>query len=93
MPSSLKSFEEFDALLAASRKEVEAMMIEEPADPAIHSVHLQLEALHGWTRGGRRPEQSEKDRLNFGAIASRQLDVYPVAKSLYELASYVIYWS
>jgi hypothetical protein len=25
-------------------------------------------------------------------IASRELDNYPVAASLYELASYVIYW-
>jgi hypothetical protein len=51
-----------------------------------------LKALHGWTRGGRCPSQDEKDRLNFGLIASRALDTYPVADSLYELASFVIYW-
>ena len=51
MPSSLKTFEEFD------------------------------------------PTQDEKDRLNFGFIASRELDTHPVADKLYTLASYVIYWA
>jgi len=86
------TFEEFDALLALARTEVDAMHTAEPEDRAIESVRLQLAALHGWTRGGRCPAQEEKDRLNFGAIASRELDTYPVAASLYELASHVIYW-
>jgi hypothetical protein len=64
----------------------------EPDDGAIASVRRQLDALHSWTRGGRCPSQDEKDQLNFGAIASRVLDNYPVADSLYELASFVIYW-
>jgi hypothetical protein len=92
MPSSLKTFEEFDRLLAAARAEVDAMALAEPDDGAIASVKRQLDAVHGWTRGGRCPAQSEKDQLNFGMIASRELDHYAVAASLYELASYVIYW-
>ena len=90
MPS-LKTFDEFDRVLAAARAEVDAMHIAEPDDRAIASVKRQLDAVYGWTRGGRCPAQDEKDRLNFGAIASRELDTYPVASSLYELASYVIY--
>ena len=86
------TFEEFDALLATARAEVEAMHQEEPDDRAIESVRLQLAALHGWTRGERCPVQAEKDRLNFGLIASRELDNYPVATKLYSLASHVIYW-
>ena len=93
MPSSLKSFEEFDQLLAVARAEVDAMSIADPGDGAIASVKRQLDAVHGWTRGGRCPAQDEKDQLNFGQIASRELDVYPVAGKLYELASYVIYWA
>ena len=92
MPSSLKTFEEFDRLLAATRIEVDAMHSAEPEDGAISSVKRQLETLHGWTRDGRCPSQAEKDQLNFGQIASRVLDNYPVADSLYELASFVIYW-
>jgi len=92
MPSSMKSFEEFDSLLESARAEVAAMQLAEPDDGAINSVNRQLEALHGWTRGGRCPSQDEKDQLNFGQIASRALENYPVADSLYDLASFVIYW-
>lgn len=92
MPGSLDGFEDFDRVLATARAEVDAMFAAEPDDRAIHSVKLQLDALHGWTRGGRCPSQDEKDRLNFGLVASRELDVYPVAASLYALASFVIWW-
>jgi hypothetical protein len=92
MPSSLETFEEFDRLLATARAEVDAMSIAEPDDGAIASVKRQLDTVYGWTRGGRCPAQAEKDQLNFGLIASRELDQYPVAASLYELASYVIWW-
>jgi hypothetical protein len=92
MPSSLKTFEEFDGLLARARTAVDSMQLAEPEDGAIGSVKRQLDVLHSWTREGRCPSQSEKDQLNFGQIASRELDSYPVAQALYELASYVIYW-
>ena len=68
------------------------MLVAEPGDGAIGSVKRQLDMLHDWTRGGRCPSQAEKDQLNFGAIASRVLDTYPVADKLYELSSFVIYW-
>ena len=86
------TFEEFDSLLAEARAEVEELYRSEPGDRAIHSVKLQLAALHEWTRGGRRPSQDEKDRLNFGLIASRELDTFPVASKLYALASHVTWW-
>ena len=92
MPSSLKSFEEFDRLLDVTRMELNVLCEAEPNDPALGSVQRQLQSLHEWTRGGRIPEQQEKDQLNFGVIASRELDNYSVAGSLYELASFVIYW-
>jgi hypothetical protein len=93
MPSSLRTFEEFDALLAYARAQVQKMAEAEPGDGAIASVKRQLDAVYGWTRGGRCPAQDEKDRLNFGLIASRELDNYSVAASLYELASYVTWWA
>ena len=93
MPSSLKTFEDFDHLLAEARAEVDSMFKAEPDDRAIASVRRQLETLHAWTRGGRCPSRDEKDQLNFGQLASRELDTYPVANNLYELASFVIYWA
>ena len=92
MSSSPKSFEEFDRLLTSTRAELERMSAAEPTDGAITSVKRQLDALHSWTREGRCLSQDEKDRLNFGLIASRELDTYPIADSLYELASFVTWW-
>ncbi len=94
MPSSIDTFEEFDRLLQQARKDIAELFQQHPSDRALHSVHLQLEALHTWTRGDRKLDQSEKDQLNFGLIASRELeDLCPeVCPVLYELASYVIYW-
>src|SRR5688572_4165095 len=92
MPSSLRSFEEFDEALSTARSERQAMLAAEPEDGAMISVRRQLDALHHWTRAGRCPSQDEKNQLNFGLIASRVLDTYPVADKLYELASFVIYW-
>lgn len=86
------TFEEFDALFAQARAEVDRMHEAEPLDRAIQSVRLQLAAVHEWTRGGREPAQREKDQLNFGLIASRELDTYPVAPKLYALASHVTWW-
>ncbi len=92
MSRRLTSFAAFDALLAEARIEVAAMARAEPDDREIRSVDLQLTALHAWTRNGRCPSQAEKDQLNFGLIASRALDTFPVAASLYALASHVTYW-
>ena len=92
MPSSLKSVAEFDALLAKARSEIDELCNADPTDGALSAVQHQLQVLHEWTRDGRRPEQSEKDQLNFGHIASRDLDFYPVARDLYSLSSFVIYW-
>jgi hypothetical protein len=92
MPSSLKSFAEFDLLLTSARAELEKMSVADPNDGAIASVSRQLATLHAWTRDGRCPAQDEKDQLNFGQIASRELDSYAVAKSLYALSSFVIWW-
>jgi hypothetical protein len=88
----MKTFDEFDEGLQAARKTLADLHASEPEDRAIYSIHLQLEALHEWTRGGRCPSQGEKDRFNFGTIASRELDTYPIAETLYELASFVIWW-
>jgi hypothetical protein len=90
--TDLQTFEDFDRVLAGAREEVARMAAAEPEDGAIASVRAQLDALHRWTRGGRCPDQGEKDTLDFGRIASRELDSYPVAADLYALASFVTWW-
>ena len=92
MSATLTSFEAFDALLAQSRVQIDAMALADPADGTIAMVKAQLAELHALTRDGRDLDQAEKDSFNFGAIGSRELCNYPVADSLYELGSYVTWW-
>jgi len=90
----LANFDDFDRLLQDARKQIAELHAGMPDDRPLHSVHLQLEALHDWTREGRKPTQPQKDSLNFGLIASRELDSLcpDVCANLYKIASYVIYW-
>jgi hypothetical protein len=88
----MNTFEEFDSELQRARTELATISSELPGDRAVESIRLQLEALHEFTRGGRCPSQGEKDRFNFGLLASRELDTYPISSTLYELASFVTWW-
>lgn len=84
----------FRAALAEARAGVERLRAQLPDDRAVHSVQLQLAALDEWTESGAAPSQDQKDRLNFGQIASREIDDVDsdLAQKLYALASHVIYW-
>jgi hypothetical protein len=90
--AELETVADFDRLLQHARTEVARMAAAEPDFNAIAVVLRQLDALHAITRDGRAPVQDEKDRFNFGLIASRELGDYPVAQDLYALASFVIWW-
>lgn len=94
MPSSITSYFEFDGRLAAARQGIEALAMQLPDEQELASIKLQLDALHAWTRAGRTPTQDEKDRSNFGLLASRCVSDIDdaLASELCELASYVIYW-
>lgn len=93
MPSSLSSYPEFAALLLSASARVARRCGETPDEQTILSIKSQLTALQTWTLKGRKPEQGEKDQLNFGLIASRFLDDDDeLCHDLCELASYVIYW-
>jgi hypothetical protein len=91
--AKVQSVPEFQRRLAAARPRVDAVVQQTP-EPALRSIQLQLEALEGWTKGGQPPAQPDKDRLNFGLLASRHLDDLdaPLAQELYALASWVTYW-
>ncbi len=94
MPSSIPSYSEFADRLAVARQGMESLASQMPDEREITSIKLQLDALHAWTGEGRAPSQEDKDRLNFGLLASRCVSDIDdaLASELYELASYVIYW-
>lgn len=94
MPSSIASVAEFERRLEKARERASALAASMPEEAQLASIARQLDALHGFTQGGREPTQDEKDRLNFGLLASRFMsDVDDdLAGELYELASFVTYW-
>jgi hypothetical protein len=94
VPSSIASVPEFQRRLEQARQRASALAASMPQDPQLASIAKQLDALHGFTQGGRQPTQDEKDRLNFGLLASRFMSDIDddLAGELYELASFVTYW-
>ena len=65
-----------------------------PDDPAIAAILGEMRQLKLWTENGQPPTPTQRDTLNFGALASRNLDDIDDAlvQSICEVASYVIYW-
>jgi hypothetical protein len=94
MADPVHSSAEFQRRLAEALEKVSALLAQHAGERELRSIHLQLEALAGWTAGGQKPTQEQKDRLNFGLLASRHLDDLdqPLAQELYALASWVTYW-
>ncbi|HYF49126.1 MAG TPA: immunity protein Tsi6 family protein [Planctomycetota bacterium] len=94
MSDKISSHVEFAQRLDQALARMDQVVTEIPGDQALESVRLQLQGLKQWTRNGRKPEQAEKDRLNFGLLASRYIHEFDseLAGELYALASYVTYW-
>jgi hypothetical protein len=65
------------------------------SDPMIGSIQRQLRFVGQWTQGGHRPAQADLDKLTFGLMASRSIHEVDsrLANELYELASYLTFWS
>ena len=91
--AKIQSVPELQRRLAAALPRAQAVAAATP-ERALASIALQLEALAGWTRDGAPPTQDQKDRLNFGLLASRHLDDLDpdLAAELYDIASWVTTW-
>ena len=94
MTSRLKSYAEFDEALGDARSRLDRLSGEHPEERPLESIKKQLEALHSWTRDGKKPAQTQKDSLNFGLLASRHVDDldFDLSNQLHELQSWVVYW-
>jgi Tsi6 len=95
MPSSLKNYAEFRAELDRAILKTTDVVGQYPDDPAIAAILGQMRQLKVWTENDQAPTQAQKDTLNFGALASRNLDDIDddLVQSICEVASYVIYWT
>lgn len=91
--AKIQSQAAFRSVLGSVLPDIDAVAAECP-EPAIVSIQKQLHALELWTRDDRAPTQAEKDDLNFGLLASRNLADLDadLAQRVVGLASYVTYW-
>ena len=94
MPSSLKTYAEFRNELDRAIFKTAELAAEYPDEGAITSILGQMRQLKMWTENETAPTQNQKDTLNFGALASRNLDDIDggLVQSICNVASYVIYW-
>ena len=95
MPSSLRTCAEFAASLGEAIAGMRRVVAEYPTDGALGEIAAQLERLEGWTRAGSPPTLEQKGELDFGLLASRYLHDIDgqLAGRIYEIASFVTYWS
>jgi hypothetical protein len=83
---------EFDVGLRDARHTVGQLLQSDPNDPLYRAISNQLEAIEQWTLGGRNLTQKQKDRVNMGLVAQRELkgDDPDLAALLIGLHNYIL---
>lgn len=94
----IRTRQEFFEVLEETRTEAERLAASAPGFRAFEVILEQLEAMQGWTAGGRAPTDEERESINIGLIAVRDLDPEPDAamadfiQRLHELNGYFAEW-
>ena len=87
MIQDIKTRQEFDSRLHDALDMFAKLVQDNPGDKTIFAVHRQLEAIEGWTAGGKNMTEDEKQRIVMGLQASRELmdfvDEADLVKSLH----------
>ncbi|MCB1590096.1 MAG: hypothetical protein KDI56_14405 [Xanthomonadales bacterium] len=65
---------EFFEVLDRAITQVQARCNAVPAQPMYRSILRQLQAMQAWTADGRTPLEAERDRIDIGLIAIREID-------------------
>lgn len=65
---------DFSQTLSAALGYTKKRLSREPDDPVIVVINKQLKAMERWTRNGREPTKEERESINIGLIAVRELD-------------------
>jgi len=94
----IKSRSDFERVLSETIRLVRRLNIESPGYPTFEIILRQLEAMAAWTASGRTPAQDERESIDIGLIAVRELDNDPdpriqdLATRLHELNAYFEDW-
>lgn len=93
MPSTIATSAELVRRLDAALGDVQRACERRPSLASLPEIRRQLERLRAALRESERPPRALRDELDFGQLASRDLDaVEPaLARELFEIASWVAY--
>ena len=83
---------EFEVGLSEALHAIGQLLRSDPGDPAYVGIANQLEAIQQWTTDGKDLTQKQKDRVNMGLVAQRELkgDVPDLAALLISLHDYIL---
>lgn len=79
MPTKVRieSKEEFRRVLAEAIALLQHLARASPDFPPYENIARQLNAMSEWTNGDRVPAVQERESIDIGLVASRELDAYP----------------
>jgi hypothetical protein len=63
-----------ERVLKEARAITRALLKATPGNPTIATIDTQLDAMERWTAGGAEPTRNDRDRIQVGLIAVRELD-------------------
>lgn len=91
----ISSRNDFRRVLSETRNIAKQLMTETPEFGPYQSIVNQLQAIANWTSHGRTPTEKERESLNLGLIAMRELEnnsepsVRDFTHRIYEICDYL----
>jgi hypothetical protein len=92
----IESQAEFHSVLHKAIDDGKALLDTRPSDDTIETIVRQLEAIATWSQDGREPSKDERESIDIGARASRELrsdeEAFAWTRSLRALSAYIERW-
>ena len=92
----INSRADFFGVLDRAIAEGKAFQVKYAGDASIDAIVRQLEAVKRWSANGRTPTQAERESIDIGVRAARELEgdveTYQWSRSLYALDAYIEDW-
>jgi hypothetical protein len=93
---TIESRAEFYSMLLEAIRDGKALLDTRPSDDTIETIVRQLEAVVSWSENGRKPSQDERESIDIGARAARELrsdeEAFAWTRSLHALSAYIARW-
>lgn len=94
----INSRQDFFRVLGEAIRAAKALLARDPQNDTIETIDTELDAIQRWTAQGAKPTKADRDSIDMGLRASRELepatdkDVYEFVQKIYALQSYIEDW-